>query len=800
LNILKNITLDIKQHHVIGQPIVRSDILRLLEGKGQYVDDIHLPRLCHLVFVRSPYAHAKILKININEAKQSPGVIRIAQGEEIAAICKPYTGILTHLEGMKSASQLPLAMDRALWHGHPVVAVVAETRAQAEDAAELVEIDWEPLQAIVDEENALDPQTPIMHPELGSNLCWERKIDTGDVDATFEKADLIIEEKLRTGRHTHVTLEPRSILVNYSNSNKELQVWHSTQVPHMMHWILSHHFEIPENNIRVIAPDVGGSFGLKIHIYGDEMATVAMSILLGRPVKFVADRLESFLSDCHARDHHIYARMAVSKAGKILAIELDDIQSLGPYATFPRGGVNEARQVINLVGASYGVTSYRARTRAVFQNKSMYGQYRSVGRPIACLITESLVERAAVQLGIDPLEFRLKNYIPNFSYPYKLVSGPTIEILSQHESIEKLKKLMNYDVLRIERDNARSQGILRGIGFASFLETSSPSSSMYGKGGASIAASDTATLRLLPTGSIFCSASINEFGQGAETIAAQITATILDIPMSKVRVVLGDTDSSPYGGGNYGSRGTSIGGEAILQTAKSLKTNIIQFASVLSGIPADKLDLISEYVVEVSSSKNLFSLQDLARTAYFNHENIPKEFTPELTVSRSFSQRDFDGIFTNGIQASYIELDPETGYVKLLKHWVVEDVGRVLNPLLLDEQIRGGAVQGIGAALYEQCLYSDEGQMINGSLVDYLVPLASEMPDIEVGHTCTLTKTSELGAKGGGEGGVAGSSAAVLNAINDALSPLNVIINEIPATPQRILKAILVKSKDSQKS
>ena len=780
---------------LIGKPVIRQELRRLLEGKGCYVDDINLPRLCHVAFVRSPHAHAKILDIRIDQAIKMNGVLKIVKGEEIAKICKPYMGILSHLEGMKSVPHYPLAIERAMWHGHPVVAVVAESRAQAEDAAELVEIDWDPLDPVVDEKSAMEADSPILHPELQTNLCWERKIDVGEVDLAFKDAAVVIEENLRTGRHTHVTLEPRAILANYVSSDKQLEVWHSTQVPHMMHWILSHHFGIPENHVRIKSPDVGGSFGLKIHVYGDEMATVGVSLLLGRPVKYVADRLESFLSDYHARDHHIHARMAVSKEGKILAIEMDDIQSMGPYASYPRGGVNEARQVINLVGASYGVSSYRARTRAVFQNKSMYGQYRSVGRPIACLITESLIERAAAKLGYDPLEFRKNNYIPTDAYPYKLVSGPTIEILSQHESVDQLRELMNYDELLKEKEVYRQKGVLRGIGFASFLETSSPSSTMYGKGGASISAADTATISLLPTGSIFCTASINEFGQGAQTIAAQITASILSVSIERVRVVLGDTDASPYGGGNYGSRGTSIGGEAILQASKALKQNILEFASKICAVDTSLLSLEDGNVVHLDQNHILISLEDLARQAYFNHEKIPKGYTPELTVSRSYAQRDFDGVFTNGIQASYVEVDPETGYVKLLKHWVLEDVGVVVNPLLLDEQIRGGVIQGIGAALYEQCLYSDQGQLINGSLVDYLVPMACEMPDIVVGHTFSATKTSELGAKGGGEGGVAGSSAAVFNAINDALSPLSVFVNELPITPAKIIKTIQQNSK-----
>lgn len=774
----------------IGDAVPRRELRRLLEGKGCYVDDISLPRMAHVVFVRSPYAHANIKRIDTRQATAAPGVLRVATGLEIAELCRPYLGTISHLAGMQSMPQLPLATERARWNGEPVVAVVADTRALAEDAAALVEIDWEELPAVVDEETALDADTPLIHPELGSNLCWERVVPNDQIDAVFERADKVVEAIFVTSRHTHVTLEPRSILAQFNASDSQLTVWHSTQVPHMMHWILAHHFSLSEADVRVIAPDVGGSFGLKIHVYGDEMATVALSMMLGRPVKFVADRLESFMSDFHARGHRVKARMAVSSSGSILAIDMDDLQSLGPFASYPRGGVNEGRQVINLVGAAYGVDCYRGRTRVVFQNKSMYGQYRSVGHPIACLVTEGLVDRAAAAINMDPAEFRRKNYIPADAYPRKLVTGPVLEQLSQHEALDTLLKLMDYETLRAEQADLRGKGVLRGIGLASFLEMSNPSSATYGRGGVSIASQDACTMRLLPTGAVFCTASINEIGQGAATVCAQIAATELGVAMNCVRVNLGDTDVAPYGGGNWGSRGTGIGGEAVLQTARALKANILGFAACLLGCERKMLDIRDGHVCDMESGSRRLSLQDLAGIGYFNTEKIPDGFTPELTVSRSYAQRTYDGICTNGIQASYVEVDPETGYVKLLGHWVVEDCGTVINPLLVDEQLRGGVVQGIGAALYEQCMYGPEGQLLNASLVDYHVPLAAEMPDIKVAHTCTPTATSQLGAKGAGEAGVAGASGAVLNAINDALRPMGVMLASIPVTPERILSEL----------
>jgi len=784
-----------KNHHqpstgYIGLPIPRKDMRRLLTGQGAYVDDHQASQLVHVAFFRSPYAHAKILKIDLESAKASPGVIDVVQGADIAHLCRPYKGILKHLEGMQAVFQTPLAQDRALWHGHPVVAVVAQTRAQAEDAVELIYVDWEELPPIVNEKHALLPDSPLIHAELGTNVCWERTIQCEGINEVFKTAHTVVEGQFSTSRHTHVTLEPRSILADYRAGEQQLKVIQSTQVPHMMHALVAELFSMPQSQVRIIAPDVGGSFGLKIHIYGDEMTVIALAIKLQRPVKFIADRLESFLSDYHSRDHQVFAKMAFSADGKIQAIEMDDLQSMGAFTGFPRGSVNEARQIINLIGGAYEVPHYQARTRVVYQNKSMYGQYRSVGHPVACLVTEALLDRGARSLGIDPATLRKMNYLAKDSFPRKLKTGPVIENLSQHDALELLLEMMHYTELREEQKSLRTKQVFRGIGIASFLEMSNPSSNTYGKGGVSIAAQDAATVRLMSDGTVFCTASINEFGQGAATIAAQIIAQVLGVDFYQVRVNLGDTDVAPFGGDNWGSRGTGIGGEAIYQTAKTLKHNILEFAAQLYQREITQLDLAQGFVVELATNVQVVSLEELARIVYFQPERHKSLLAPEFNVTRSYAQRTYDGVCTNGIQAAYVEVDPEIGEIKLLKHWVVEDCGIAINPLLIDEQIRGGVVQGIGAALYEQCLYSPEGQLTNGSLVDYLVPLATEMPDIEIAHTCTRTNTSELGAKGAGEAGVAGASAAILNAVNDALAHLNVSFDTIPITPQNIIRAL----------
>ena len=782
--------MDAKQSGPIGASLPRANAKRLLAGRGQFVDDIQLPRMLHAAVLRSPHAHARITRLDVAAAVKLPGVVRVITGADIAARCKPYVGVLKHIKGMQSAPQLPLAVEVARWQGEPVAMVVAQTRALAEDAMQLIEVDYDPLPAVTNIETALDAATPVIHPSLGSNLCVERIIDNGKVDDIFAAADHVVEATFTTGRHSPVTLEARTILADYNAADAQLTVWHSTQVPYMMQWIFAHHFGLPENNVRVIAPDVGGAFGMKIHTYGDEMATAAAALLIGRPVKFVADRLESFVSDFHARGHRSTVRCAVSKAGDMQAFEVDDVYGIGPYSGYPRGGANEGIHVTNLTGAPYMPKAYRGRSRVVFQNKGMYGQYRAVGHPVVCAITEGIVDFAAEAVGMDPAAFRKRNLAPDDAYPRTYLSGATFEKLSQHESLDLLLKTMSYDNLRAEQAALRAKGVYRGIGLAMFIENSMSSSATYGQGGASIASQDACTIRLMPTGGITVATSLTEFGQGAYAVAAQVAASCVGVAVENVRVIMGDTETTPYGGGNWGSRGTGIGGEAVFQTGKALKANILNFVARLTESEASLLDIRDGNVVEVQSGKVTLSLEEVARTAYFRTEQVPKDYQPELTVTRSYAQKHYSGIFTNGAHASYVEVDIATGFVKLLKHWVIDDAGTVVNPLLVDEQIRGGVVQGIGAALFEQCLYSDEGQMLNGTLAEYLVPMAGEMPDIDVGHTHSPTKVSELGARGAGEAGVAGAPAAVMNAINDALQPFKARVTDQPFTPEKILRAL----------
>jgi aerobic carbon-monoxide dehydrogenase large subunit len=778
------------QRH-IGVAHPREGTRRLTQGRGQFVDDIELPRLAHVVYWRSPVAHMRITRIDRTAAQQLPGVIAVMTGPEIAVVCKPWVATLAHLAGIKSAPQYPLAMDRATWQGEPVVAVVAETRARAEDALALLQVEWEDLRAVLDTETALDASTPLIHPELGDNLCFQRALDTGGVDEAFARADAVVfEETYHFGRHTGVTLEPRCQIADWNPGDARLTVYHSFQAPHMMQDLYCRQFELQESQVRVVCRDVGGSFGIKVHAYPDDFATVALSILLQRPIKFVADRLESFVSDIHAREHRIHGRIAASRLGEILAFEIDDLTGIGPFSVFPRTSGIEGNQVINLTGGPYKHKAYRAKLKVVFQNKVPTCQYRGVGHPIACAVTEALVDGVAAKLGLDAIAFRQANVIPDDAYPATGASGIKLEVLSHEACLREARRVCDYDTLRAEQAALRKKNVYRGIGVAALIELTNPSAAFYGVGGARIASQDGATIRLEPTGVITVASSVGEQGQGAEAIFAQIAADAVGVDLSRVRVVTGDTDTTPYGGGTWASRGAGIGGEAVLQAGRVLRENILATAEAILKRDRQGLRVLRGAIVDGASGAPLLDLAELGRIAYFRSDTLPRDFTPELMVTRHYAQRDYPFIFTNGVQVSHVEVDVDTGFVRLLKHWAVEDCGRVINPLLVDEQMRGAIVQGIGGALFEECLYDTDGTLKNGNMADYLVPMAGEMPDIVVSHVQSPTRSSMLGAKGAGEAGTAGAPGAVMNAINDALAPFGARISSQPITPEKILRAL----------
>jgi len=775
---------------LLGKSVPRQAALRHVAGRGRFVDDITLPRMVHVAFVRSPMAAGVIRGIDTGAAAALPGVVRVFTGADLVGVCASFAGNSAAVPQLRSPPEHCLAVVRVCWQGEPVVAVVATSRAVAEDAADLVQLDIDSTDPAVDPLAALADNAVLVHPALGSNLAMEARIVSGDAAAGFAAADRVVTHDFNFGRHTGMPLEPRGLIADYDPAADTLTVWQSHQAPHQQQDVFATLLGIPEHRVQVICPDVGGAFGVKLHAYPDELAVAAISKVLGRPVKFVADRLESFVSDVHARDHRVTARLAMKNDGTMLALEVDDIGVMGAYSTYPRTSVGEGMQVIMLAGGPYRLAGYDARLRFVYQNKVPTSAVRAVGHPIAATITEQLIDFAAHDLGLDPMVVRRKNQLVAADYPAKAPGGVRFERLSIDTCLDKVLALMDYDALRAGQAALRAKGIYRGIGVATFVELTSVGAGFYGPAGINVSAQDGATVKLEPLGRARCAISITDQGQGTLTGIAQIVAERLGLQPDDVDVLAGDSRATPYGGGAWASRGLSIGGEAAWAAAGAVRDAALELAGLLLQVAPDTLDLRAGQVVNASDGAARMTLAEVARIGTFRQDLLPPGYRPQLGATRHWVPREEPYSVANGVQASLLEVDVETGFVKLLRHWCVEDCGRVINPLLVDEQIRGGIVQGLGAALYEHCQYDEYGQLVSGSLLDYLVPMAAEMPDIVVAHIETPAGGSALGAKGAGEAGAGGAAAAVWCALNDALLPFEARVTQQPFTPEHVLDVL----------
>lgn len=771
---------------LIGKPVSRPNAKRLVAGRGRYSDDLQLPRMVHAAFARSPHPHARIRLIDKTAAEASDGVVCVLTGGELAEICTPWTGGAAHLPALRAPEQYPMAVDTARWQGEPVAVVVAASRALAEDGVECLEIDWEPLPAVSSGEAALADGAPAIHAGDDGNLAFEARAGEGD---TALNAEISVSARFRFGRHTGVPLETRAAVADWNPGDESLTVYASHQTPWQQQDVYSRHFGIDEHKVRVICPDVGGGFGIKLHVYGDEVTVAALSRMLGRPVKFVADRLEAFVSDMHSRDHAVTASLTATD-GAVTGMNVDAVGGIGPYSAYKRASIGEGMMNMNLSGAPYAMSSYSGHFRAAFQNRPTVAMYRAVGQPIATAVTEQLVDLAAAQAGIDPAEFRRNSYISENAFPTRTLSGVPLTKLSLTECLDRLLEMMDYENLRHEQAILREQGIWRGIGLATFVELTAVGGAYYGPAQARVSTQDGATVKLEPSGKINVITSVTDQGQGTPTGIAQIVGDRLGVGMDGIAVSSsGDTAVTPYGGGAWASRGLTIGGEAAWRAADALAESLCTLAAAILQTGPDTLEVGEGGIRDRRSGDVRMSLADIAEAGHFRHDLLPPGTQPELAATRHYApQAPF--CIANGIQGALVDVDLETGFVTPLKHWVVEDCGRVINPLLVDEQIRGGVVQGIGGALFEHCIYDDDANLLNGTLADYLVPMAAEMPDIQVGHVETLAEGTELGAKGAGEAGTVGAPAAIMCAVNDAIRPHGGLVTEMPITPEIVLRAL----------
>ncbi len=778
----------------IGDSISRPQIYRLLRGRGRYVGDIILPRMLHLAFLRSPHARARIQSISVAEARAAKGVVAVVTGADLVGLCDPLEAAAINRAGHKTPPQYPMAVDAVHWHGQPVVAVVAATRAEAEDALELLDIAWDVQPAILDGEAALAPGVDAIHASLGDNLSFEHNISTGNPDAAFSGAEHTIACDFHFNRQTGVTLEPRGIIADYDPGAETLTVYHSHQSPFQMQDVFCRHLRIAENKVRVVAPDVGGGFGIKINTYAEDLAVAAISRMIGRPVKYLTDRLESFVSDVHVRDHAISAKIAFSSDGDIEAMAVDDLSSIGAYGMHLRFNVAESMMLVTNMGAPYVFSNYKARARNAFVNKNIIGMYRGVGIPLSCVATEILVDNAAARIGMDPVAFRKRNYRKKENLPCVTPAGSKLSNMSLDACLDRLVELMDYSALRKEQAALREKGVYRGIGIGTYIEPTAYGPLYYGPTGASITSQDGCSLRLEPSGTLRCVTSITDQGQGTLAAIAQIVSDTISIPVDSIDIISGDSTLSTYGGGAWASRGVVCGGEAALKAARDLAANILKIAAAITQSIPSELEIQNGTVVNKRTGAAVITLAEVGRIGYFRQDTLPPDLDVQLMVSRAHVVNNHVYYMTSGVQASYVEVDPETGFIKVLGHWAVTDCGRVINPLLVDEQMRGGIVQGIGSVLYEECVYNELGNLTNGTLADYLVPMAGEMPDIKLANIETPESTTELGSKGVGEAGLIGAMGAVWVSVNDALRPLNATISCQPFTPERVLDAIAAGS------
>ena len=683
-----------------------------------------------------------------------------------------------------------MAADRAVWQGQPVAMIVAESRAEAEDAAELVVVEWEPLPVVGDQLQAIMPGAPVIHDTLADNVAFDFTIEKGDPAKAFAEADVVIEEELRFERQMAMPLEARGLIADFNAGDGSLTVIHSHQSPFQMQHIFSRHLGIPEHQVRVVAPDVGGGFGLKVNVHTDEVATVVASMLLRRPVKFCVDRLESFVSDAHARDHRIKCRIAVMKSGEILGLEVDDIGAVGAYGMPLRFNVAEGMMTITAAGTPYSFENYKARTRSVYVNKSLIGMYRGVGMPLACCVTELLTDFAADRIGIDPVEFKRRAYRPKSSLPCVTPGGYRLDAVSLHECLEKLTRLMHYDALRQEQRELRDKGVFRGIGVATFCEPTAYGPPYYGPSGASISTQDGCTLRLEPTGSLRCISSLTDQGQGTLTGVAQIVADTVGVAIDQVNVIGGDSANSPYGGGAWAARGTAIGGEAALRAGNMLKRNILSLAGAITQTPADSLGIADGHVHNTRTGQNVISLADIGRIGYFRQDTLPGDFDVQLSVTASFVGNDKMYYMGNGVQGSYVEVDCETGFIRVLGAMG----GRRLRTRR-QSSARGragarrdraghwcGSARGVHLQRRRQSAERHDGRLSGADGAR------------DAGHPRRARgdagKVDPAGGQGRRRSGADRRHGSGWVAVNDALKPLGAKILHQPFTPERVLDAL----------
>jgi len=770
----------------IGESVPRKEDARLLRGDTRWVDNMTLPGMLWVAVVRSPYAHARINKVDVSKAAEADGVVAAFSGAELAeewAGSLPCAWPVT--EDCAIPLHRPLAADKARFAGDGVAVVVAESRALAKDAAELVEVDYEPLPVVTDVEEALADGAPLVHDDVGTNRAYTWTLKNGDVDRLFSEAAATVKERYRQQRLIPNAIEPRSVLVQPTPATEEFTMWTATQVPHIARVTLSGTTGIPESKLRVIAPDVGGGFGSKLNVYAEEAICLALARRLGRPIKWTEERSEAYVATIHGRDVVQEIELAATAEGKITAVRTRLTAAMGAYMQLVSPGIPLLGAW--LYGGAYAVEAYDFECVGVFTNTTPTDAYRGAGRPEATYAIERAVDALARKLDKDPVELRRLNFISEF--PATIASGLTIDSGDFHAALDKALATVDYEGLRREQAERRERGDTTqlGIGLSTYVEMCglAPSRILgairYGAGGW-----DAATVRCLPTGTVQVLIGTSPHGQGHVTTFSQIVAERLGVPIESVEVLHGDTTTIPLGMDTYGSRSLAVGGVALYHAAERIIEKARSIAAHKLEVAEDDLDYDGGRFTVKGTDRSV-TVTEAALDAWTAH-NLPDGLEPGLEASYVYDPPNFS--WPGGCHIAVVEVDTETGSVDVRRYVAVDDVGTVINPQIVDGQVQGGITQGIAQALWEEAVYDEEGNLLTGSMVSYLVPSAAEAVDAEIDRVSAPSPTNPLGVKGVGETGTIASPAAVMNAVVDALAPFGITDIPMPAKPDRVWAAI----------
>ncbi len=766
----------------VGARLQRKEDRRFLIGRGQYTSDLRFSNMKDVAFLRSPVAHARIRAIAVPDDIRS----RVVLADDLVGT-KPVRAV-TDAPGFQAADFPLLARDKVLFVGQPIALCIGDTRADAEDIAQQIEVEYDELPAVTGLLAALEPGSPLLHEHWRDNLYLGREYDFGDLESVIREATVVVEREYRLNRQAGVPMEGRAILAFWDDRLDELMVYNSTQMPHQVRYGLSLHLDLEERQIHVVAPDVGGGFGVKNIVYVEEIAVAAVARQMRYPLRWIEDRREHLLSSIHCRETEFRIKAYADSRGLLLGLDVQIRVDAGAYATWPNGPNMEVGMAIKNVPGPYRIKAYKARGWTIATNKSPIGPYRGVARPGACFCIERTLDEVARAVGREPHEVRIENMVTPDIMPFRSVTNMLYDNGNYGESVSRAVDLLDLPAVRERQTHGEPDGRLIGIGFASYTEqTAHGCGEWITRGVPIIPGYESSTARLLPDGTLHLLVGIQSHGQGLETTLAQVAHQELGIDVAKISVRHGDTSLCPFGMGTFASRSMVMAGGAVAKSCRILSDMIKPIAAQLMQCDPADVTLKDGMCHGPSTSVDL---GEVGRIAYVRQDGLPRHASPTLEATTTYSPSIDTGVFCYSTHGAVVAVDPVLGSVEILDYAVVEDCGTIVNPLIVDGQIVGGVAQGIGNALFEEIPYDDNGQPLATTFADYLMPGATEIPAIKIGHMCTPAQHTEYGMKGMGEGGAISPPAAIANAIRDALAGIGAELNETPMSPRRVFDAI----------